>query len=509
MPVVEMDHVVKFFYTILYTITAALALVWWSHEGRRDSLVSSTAWRANRALAAEVPSSAMPGAMSPSTGFVQPPPLPGMAPSSNTIGNGLAVPLPAPSTPDSWPNGRAAGPAAPPVNTTPVVPYPVAPTNQVILPSYVVPGQSNPASYQAILPPAGAPSMPLASPEKTLDGTQVLARVGPQEMILVADLLPEFNQWLAINSARVPPSKIPEVREMFLRQRVEQAIQTKAILSELRRKIPPEGFKHFTAELEKQFDEVETPKVLEKNKMTTTAELNAQLQKMGGSLERERRAFVEKVMAITWVQQQVKTDEEVTHEAMLYYYHLHPTEFDLESKARWEELAVRLDKYPTREAAYNALSEAGNQVLRGTKFADVARRMSSGTTAKDGGVFDWTKEGSLVSTVLDQALFSLPVGQLSPIIEDASGFHIVRVVERQQKGRQSFVDAQPKIKEKIQEERRTEGVNKYVQKLIAHTSIWTIYDGQQSPSAEGNKLPYAAAASANLGAGALPPVGTP
>ena len=57
-----------------------------------------------------------------------------------------------------------------------------------------------------------------------------------------------------------------------------------------------------------------------------------------------------------------------------------------------------------------------------------------GPTSHEGGRYDWTTKGSLVSDVIDQAIFSLPVGKLSRILEDEKGFHIVRVIEREDCG---------------------------------------------------------------------------
>ena len=67
----------------------------------------------------------------------------------------------------------------------------------------------------------------------------------------------------------------------------------------------------------------------------------------------------------------------------------------------------------------------------GAPFPEIARSGSDGVTASDGGARDWTTQGSLVSKKLDEALFGLPVGELSPILEDEYGLHIVRVTERE------------------------------------------------------------------------------
>ena len=104
---------------------------------------------------------------------------------------------------------------------------------------------------------------------------------------------------------------------------------------------------------------------------------------------------------------------------------------------------VRIDKYPSKAEAYAALARMGTQVvLAGRPLAEVAKAQSDGLTAGNGGQRDWTTKGSLVAEELDRALFGLPIGQLSPILESNSGFHIIRVIERQDAMRTPFADAQ-------------------------------------------------------------------
>ncbi len=103
--------------------------------------------------------------------------------------------------------------------------------------------------------------------------------------------------------------------------------------------------------------------------------------------------------------------------------------------------------------------------------------MSEGPTANFGGVHDWTFEGSMTSDVLNEALLNLPVGQLSGIIEDSRGFHIIRVTERVLAGRTPFPDVQAQIKQKLKQERTERLIHQYVEKLQSSTKIWTIFDG--------------------------------
>ncbi len=137
---------------------------------------------------------------------------------------------------------------------------------------------------------------------------------------------------------------------------------------------------------------------------------------------------------------------------------------------------VRYAKYPTRAAAYQAIARMGNQVFAGAPFADVAKAGSDGAEANQGGQVDWTNQGALTCRALDTALFNLPVGQLSPIIEGANGFHIIRVTRREGDIVKPFLEAQVEIKKKIVDERSEKQGEDYMAKLLARTPVWTIFD---------------------------------
>ena len=137
---------------------------------------------------------------------------------------------------------------------------------------------------------------------------------------------------------------------------------------------------------------------------------------------------------------------------------------------------ARFDKFNSKSEAFAAIAQWGNQILGGAPFADVAKAHSNDPSADDGGVHTWTIEGSLRSDVLDKALFELPVDKLSQIIEDDRGFHIVRVIERDDTTCRPFLDVQAEIRKKIREDRNSGRRNEYIEKIRAKTRVWTIFD---------------------------------
>ena len=124
----------------------------------------------------------------------------------------------------------------------------------------------------------------------------------------------------------------------------------------------------------------------------------------------------------------------------------------------------------------------------------MAKAGSDGVTAADGGRRDWTSKGSLVCEEIDRALFTLPVGQLSPtIIEGPTGFHIIRVTQREDVTVTQFLDAQAEIRKKIVRQRSEKQFDEYMAKLKARTPVWTIFDapaGQQQMATPPNRPEY-------------------
>jgi hypothetical protein len=363
------------------------------------------------------------------------------------------------------------------------------PARQVRSPATIVPApaQAKPPAAESESPP-GATSIAHATP---LEGGEIVARIDGQ-IVLASDVMWQVNKIIEANRDRIPPDQIAQAREFLLRQQVMGLVDTKLLYADFRRKVPAENIPSIEKNLEEPFEEIELPRLMKMMEVDDSKELALALQGLGTSVAEMQRQFNERTIAGEWLRQLAPKPKEVTYDELVDYYKEQEAKgkYDQPARARWEELMIRFDRCDgDRAAAWRAIAEFGNQIwqrvaanpgLRGPVFTELARQESHGLTAQDGGLHDWTTQGALRSQEIDEALFTLDVGQLSDILETELGFHIVRVLERKDAGKIPFTEAQADIRKQIEKKCKQELIETAMKRLRKESRVWTIFDGDIS-----------------------------
>ncbi|MBI3838970.1 MAG: peptidylprolyl isomerase [Planctomycetia bacterium] len=388
--------------------------------------------------------------------------------------------------------GRNGYPAAPYYNTGPSAPtHPGSPTRPSSWPG----GSQDPAGAAApgaaVQPPPGVPTAAPSAVRKSptdppFDPATIVAHVG-SEVIQANEILPSLNQRLALIMAeksqeigQLPPderrAQIDELQRLLMKQFVQDMIKLKLLVSDVRHKVPAEGLSKHEEIFRKDFNSRMIKNLMADYKASSIIDLENKLRESGSSLEAQRTVYIEQGLAVGWLGQQTKEEQEPSHEQMLTYYREHSSEWETPARVRWEQLTVKFDNFDSKRSAYRALAQWGNEIRRGAPFGAVAKAHSQGITAEEGGAHDWTSKGSLRSTVLDEVLFGLPEGMLSQILEDADGFHIVRVVQREDLKQTPFTEVQAEIKKRLRDGNKDKQKAAYIAKLRERTPVWTIFD---------------------------------
>jgi len=336
-----------------------------------------------------------------------------------------------------------------------------------------------------------------SSRAQPLEGGQIVARVDGQ-IVLASDVLWQVNQLIEANRDRIPDDKVEEARQVLMRQQVMGLVDTKMLYAIFRRQIQAENIPSIEENLEKHFEESEIPRLVKMLNLSGRNELDALLRESGTSIADVRQQFYERTIAGEWLKQMIPKPKEVTHEAMLDYYSEFKQDFCCTAKVKWEELMISFNRVGgDRTKAWQEITALGNEVwqrvskqpnLRGPVFTEIAKQKSHGFTSQAGGGHDWTTQDALRCKEIDQALFTLKIGQLSNVIESERGFHIVRVLQREEAGCTPFTEAQSDIRKELGQDQRKGLAEAELAKLRKKSRVWTLFDGDLSGPELSRKL---------------------
>ncbi len=340
------------------------------------------------------------------------------------------------------------------------------------------------ACAQPWAPPAGGELQPVQN-------CQIIARINGRA-VLASEVLWQVNLIIEDNKDKIPPDKIEEVRKMLMQNQLAGLLDLKIIYGDFVRETAGRAdMKAIEENLAEPFEEGEVPKLMKMLEVDTPEALSRKLVALGTTLGERRQAFQERAIASQWIQQKVEVAEP-NHADLIARYQANAAQYDRPARVKWEEMMVKFSSYPSGQAARNAMAELGNQVWPRYKaaadaatpvFAEVAKQRSEGFTAAKGGVYDWTSAGALRDQQIDAALFSLPVGTMSPILESELGYHIVRVLERDTAGRTPFDEVQDDLRAEIKSERGSKQTEDFVKSLRQQARVWTVFTGDTTAEA--------------------------
>jgi len=340
------------------------------------------------------------------------------------------------------------------------------------------------AQTKYVAPSPHSPNAVIQTPAVLIEdvpvyGTETVARVGRQ-VILMGDILPKLRRMamhiVAENlketseeeRAKTPPQAIEkftnDIMEHYYPEVLQEQILFALVYSDFDMSRSRDEKNFFYEKLGEEFDRTEIPEMMKEFKVENIAALKKYLEtQLGSSLEKERRLWIREQIVKQWMSSSMqRATGDCTHEEMRDFYDNNQTMFTTPAKARWQEMVVVVSKHNTEQEAFKKISWMGNQVAGGAPFDKIAEENSDGVTASKGGNWDWTMKEDLASPELERAIFTQPIGQLSPaIIRSDNGLHIIRVLERRREEIVPFVEAQGTIREEIKKQRGQRYQNEY------------------------------------------------
>ena len=159
------------------------------------------------------------------------------------------------------------------------------------------------------------------------------------------------------------------------------------------------------------------------------------------------------------------------------YYAENQTRYDLPEEVRVSHITINPKDFeseginpPAAKAKAAARAEELlKQIKAGADFGKLASENATGSSGKKGGDLGYFRKGQL-PVVLDEVVFALEVGQVSPVLETGIGYQIIKVT-----GRKAAVSGFDKVKNDVMEDLKarklSELSSQYVKILKAEAKI--------------------------------------
>ncbi len=238
---------------------------------------------------------------------------------------------------------------------------------------------------------------------------------------------------------------------------------------------------------DKYWREEELPPLLRHYLVENEFQLKQKLADAGIPIEFLRQSNRQEFLAQVYRDKKLSDCRKVDLPEMLQYYndHYRDKEYDRPAQITWRELVVEKEQHPKPGEARRKADDLLARLTRGESFASLARKDSEGPSSirAQGGLMQ-TSPGSYAVEAVNRTLETLPLNQVSPVLEGPTSYHIVLVENRHAAGPATFKEVQDEMRKKVMYQKMRKAHEAFIARLKRDALISTIFDGTESdPSA--------------------------
>ncbi len=211
-------------------------------------------------------------------------------------------------------------------------------------------------------------------------------------------------------------------------------------------------------------------------KLETLDDLERAATQQGVSFEEYKQNLKDQIVTQQVISREVGSHLQMTAEEAKQFYEDHKAELDQPEQVRLSEILIApptakdaegKDVPPSDDAIAAAdlrAKDAAERIKKGEKFDEVAKLVSNGPTAPQGGDLGYFKRGTLAKS-LEDATFGMKVGDVSDVTRTKQGFVILKVTEHTQGGIPPMKQVEPQIQEAIYMRKLQPALRAYLTKL--------------------------------------------
>jgi peptidyl-prolyl cis-trans isomerase SurA len=231
-------------------------------------------------------------------------------------------------------------------------------------------------------------------------------------------------------------------------------------------------------ELIKRLDEMRKQMNLE-----TMEELEKAAEAQGASYEEFKQNLRNQIITQRVIGQEVGQKLALNKDEERKFYEQHKAEMEQPEQVRLSEILIAPKMPPkpagadgkpvppseeetqaTLEAAKAKAQDLLDQIHKGAKFDDLAKKYSDGPSAKEGGDLGLFKRGTLAKELEDR-VFALKAGGVTEVIRTKQGYVILEATEHQTAGVPTFKEVEPRIQDALYMQRLQPALRAYLTTL--------------------------------------------
>jgi peptidyl-prolyl cis-trans isomerase SurA len=212
---------------------------------------------------------------------------------------------------------------------------------------------------------------------------------------------------------------------------------------------------------------------MRKQRKMSEDEFSKALEREGMTLDSYRKDFRDQLMRIKLIRRDIKSRVAVTDEEIGEYYRRHREDYEGKEAVRIKQILFALPNEADSAMKEKLRADAEaihRRLMNGEPFDQLSARYSQGPEAATGGDIGYIEKGMILHEV-DDVAFSLPLNQISGVIESSVGFHIIQVIDRRGAGFKAIENVREEIREKIDREKMEKKFGEWLDELRKKSHI--------------------------------------
>ena len=197
------------------------------------------------------------------------------------------------------------------------------------------------------------------------------------------------------------------------------------------------------------------------------------LESRGQTPDQFKRQLRRELAFEKFMEQELSARVEVSEQEAKNFFQADPERFNTPARVRMELIYLRIAPSAT-EAEIKDIKAVAEELLgrlkNGQDFSRTAKIHSNAPSAENGGDTGYMDKPDL-EPKLAEAAFTLPIGQLSDIIQTASGYYIIRVLDRKEPTPRTYDQVREEVIQLIEMKKKQQMARDYLQQLKKEADI--------------------------------------